>query len=334
VRRFGLVGILLGVTVAAALGALLVGPFPASPAEVGSVLAARLVPSWAGRASPSLEAAILQVRLPRVLLALLVGMALAGSGAAYQSVFRNPLVSAHVLGVASGASFGAASAIMLSAPPVVVQAAAFCGGLAAVAVVLATSSLFAGASPLHLVLMGLVTSSFFSALVSLATYLATPDQKMPAIVFWLMGSLSAATPATLWLTLPVVAVGLAGLHRSRWTLNVLSMGDEDAQALGVETRRWRLGIILCCTLMTAAAVCVSGVVGWVGLVVPHAGRLLAGPDHRRMLPASILLGGLFVLCIDSAARTLSTSEIPLGILTGLIGAPTFAVLLFRAGARS
>ena len=333
-KHAGLVSLLLVVTVAAALGALLVGQFPASPMEVVSVVASRLIPGWHSSASPSLESAILRVRLPRVLLALLVGMALAASGAAYQSVFRNPLVSAHVLGVASGASFGAAAAIMLSTPPVVVQMAAFCGGLMAVGVVLATTRLFSGSSPLYLVLMGLVTSSFFSALVSLLTYLATPDLKMPAIVFWLMGSLSAATPAAFWMTLPIVAVGLSGVLSARWTLNVLSMGDEDAQALGIHVRRWRLGIILCCTLMTAAAVCACGVVGWVGLVIPHAGRLLAGPDHRRMLPASILLGGLFVLCIDGVARTMSTSEIPLGILTGLIGAPIFAVLLFRTATRS
>ena len=333
-KHVGLLSLLLGVTVAAALGALLVGPFPASPTEVVSVIASRLVPGWHSMASPSLEAAILQVRLPRVLLALLVGMALSASGAAYQSVFRNPLVSAHVLGVASGASFGAAAAIMLSTPPIVVQIAAFCGGLAAVGVVLATTRLFSASSPLYLVLMGLVTSSFFSALVSLLTYLATPDLKMPAIVFWLMGSLSAATPAAFWMTLPIVVVGLAGVLSARWTLNVLSMGDEDAQALGIHVRRWRFGIILCCTLMTAAAVCACGVVGWVGLVIPHAGRLLAGPDHRRMLPASVLLGGLFVLCVDGAARTMSTSEIPLGILTGLIGAPIFAVLLFRTATRT
>jgi iron complex transport system permease protein len=322
------------VTLLATTAALLVGPFPATPGEVAGAIASTIAPGVAGPVSPSLQAAIVSVRLPRVLLALLVGMALAASGAAYQSVFRNPLVSAHVLGVASGASFGAAVAIMLSAPTAGVQAAAFVVGLTAVAIVLAASRLFPGASPLYLVLMGLVAGSFFSALVSLLTYVATPDQKMPAIVFWLMGSLSASTPAAFWTTLPLVVFPLGGLLAARWRLNVLSMGDEDAQSMGVEARRWRVGVILCCTVMTAAAVCACGVVGWVGLVIPHAARLLAGPDHRRLLPASALLGGSFMLLVDAAARTLSASEIPLGILTGIVGAPAFAVLLFRAGRRS
>ena len=329
-----LLAVLFVLTLLASLGALLIGPFPASPSEVAAVIAARVLPTTSHPVSPALEAAILQVRLPRVLLALLVGMALAASGATYQSVFRNPLVSAHVLGVASGASFGAAAAIMLSAPPLVIQACAFCGGLVAVALVLAASRLFPGSSPLYLVLMGMVTGSFFSALVSLLTYLATPDLKMPAIVFWLMGSLSATTPSSFWFTLPIVGVGLAVLLASRWTLNVLAMGDEDAQALGIHVRRWRLALVMACTLMTAAAVCACGVVGWVGLVVPHAARLLAGPDHRRLLPATILLGGLFLLVVDAAARTLTTSEIPLGILTGIVGAPAFAALLYKAGRRA
>ncbi len=332
--RRGLPVLLLVVTLAAALGALLIGPFPASPVEVFKVISSRLIPAWPSGASPSLEAAILQVRLPRVLLALLVGMALSASGTAYQSVFRNPLVSAHVLGVASGASFGAAAAIMLSATPLLIQVAAFSGGMLAVLLVLAASRLYSDATPLSLVLMGLVASSFFSALVSLLTCLAGPEQKMPAIVFWLMGSLSAATPGTLALTAPVILVGLAVLSATRWTLNVMSMGDEDARALGIHMRRWRMIVILSCTLMTSAAVCACGVIGWVGLVIPHFGRLLVGPDHRRLLPTAVLLGGLFLIVVDAVARTLSTFEIPLGILTGLIGAPVFALLLYQAGRKS
>ncbi len=327
-RRAALLG---AVALAAALGALLLGPFPASPAEVFQTLGSAL---GLGRASsPALEAAILQVRLPRVLLAMLVGGALATSGAAYQSVFRNPLVSPHVLGVASGASFGAALAILLSAPPLGVQAAALGGGLLAVGLVLLVLRTFREASVLHMVLLGLVASSFFSALVSLLTYMATPDLKMPAIVFWLMGSLSSATPSTLAWAAPPILVGLAGVLVSRWALNVLSLGDEEARSLGLDAGRWRLGLILACTLMTAGAVCACGVVGWVGLVVPHLGRLLVGPDHRRLLPVTLVLGGIFLLGVDGAARTLSQAEVPLGILTGLIGAPVFALLLLRMGWR-
>jgi iron complex transport system permease protein len=334
VKGVGLPGALAAVTLAAALAALFVGPFPASPGEVLRVIASRLVHGPRGSAALALETAILQVRLPRVALALLVGMALACSGVAYQSVFQNPLVSAHILGVASGASFGAAAAITASAGPVVVQLSAFCGGLLAVAVVLAAVRLFPASSSLHMVLMGIVASSFFSALVSLLIYFAAPDQEMSAIVFWLMGSLSAASPATLAMTLPVILFGLALLLALRWRLNVLSMGDEDAQVLGVHVGRTRLAVVLCCTLVTAAAVCAAGVIGWVGLVIPHLGRILAGADHRRLLPTAILLGGLFLLLVDGAARTLSTAEIPLGILTGLVGAPVFAMLLYRSAGQA
>jgi iron complex transport system permease protein len=314
--------LLLGALALASLaGALLIGPFPASPWEV-----LRALRPGGGAGSP-LETAIRSVRLPRVVLAFLVGMALSASGTAYQSVFRNPLVSAHVLGVASGASLGAAAALMLSAPAWAVQLAALAGGLLAVALVLGASRLVGDATPLSLVLVGLITGSFCSALVSLMTYLANPDQKLPAIVFWLMGSLAAAGPRTLILAGPPIVAGLAVLLAMRWELNLLALGEEEARALGLEPAFWRRLVILACTLMTAAAVCACGVVGWVGLVVPHAGRLLAGADHRRLLPATVLLGGIFLLGVDACARTLTTAEIPLGIITGLVGAPVFALLL-------
>jgi iron complex transport system permease protein len=319
---------LVSAPVLAVLGALLVGPYPASAAEVVGVLTSRLTGS-VDRWPVALQAAIIEVRLPRVLMSVLVGMSLSVSGAAYQAIFRNPLVSAHILGVASGAACGAAAAILASGSRPLVHGAAFAGGALAVVLVLAVSHLYRGSSPLTMVLVGLVVGSFFSALVSLLTYAADPNQKLPAIVFWLMGSLSAASRSTLAWAAPPILAACGGLLLLRWRLNLLSLGEEEARSLGVATRRDRLIVIGCCTLATSAAVCVAGVVGWIGLVVPHFGRLLVGADNRRLVPACLSFGAVYVLLVDTLARTLTQAELPLGVLTALVGAPIFALLLAR-----
>jgi iron complex transport system permease protein len=308
---------------------LLFGRYQAAPREVLNVLAAKLLPSAGRQPSPMLEAAVLRVRLPRVLLAMAVGMSLSISGASYQGLFRNPLVSSQILGVASGASFGAALAIVLGAPPMMVQLSAFLFGLIAVGIALAAARLYRTSSMLTLVLVGIIVGAFFSSLVSCLTYTSDANLKLPAIVFWLMGSLAAASVRNLLFAIIPMTVGIAGLLAVRWRINVLSMGEDEAKALGIDTGRLRFLIVFCCTLITSASVCVSGVIGWIGLIIPHFARMIVGPDHKALLPACLSIGGVYLVLIDDLARTLTSSEIPLGILTGIIGAPVFAYLLSR-----
>ena len=308
---------------------LFIGRYSASPRTVIELLLSKTLGIGDQTWPRTLEAAILQVRLPRVMLALLVGASLSVSGASLQGLYRNPLVSAHVLGVANGAAFGAALAILLAAPFAGVQLSAFLFGLLAVAITYAISRIYQGSSTLTMVLAGMIVASFFSALVSLAKYMADPLERLPAITFWLMGSLASASMRDLRLALPPMLLGMGGLLAVRWRINVLSMGEEEAQAMGVDTRVWGAFIVVCSTLATAAAVCVSGVVGFVGVVIPHIARILVGPDHKALLPASIVLGSAYFLIMDDLARSLTTGEIPLSILTGLIGTPIFAYLLLR-----
>jgi iron complex transport system permease protein len=272
---------------------------------------------------------VLRVRLPRALAALLIGASYGGTGTAFQAIFKNPLVDSNILGVTSGAGFGAALALLLLLNNWQVQLFAFAFGLIAVGLAFFGSRLYKTSPLLILTLMGILIGSLFGSLTALLKYMADPLDTLPAITFWLLGSLSSIT----WAHLPVLVIisilGLFFLWLIRWRLNVLSLGDAEARALGINPTRAKLWIIIAATLMTAAAVSVSGVIGWVGLVIPHAGRLLVGPDHKRLMPASILLGASFLLLIDNIARTLLPGEIPLGVLTGLIGVPVLALLLRR-----
>ena len=311
---------------------LFLGKFQASPADILAVLAGKIAPSLGQDIPSTLKTAVLNVRLPRILLAFLVGASLSISGASYQGLFKNPLVSSHILGVASGASFGAALGIILDAPAAIVQLLAFVFGLTAVGIAVAVSRFYKASAALTLVLVGIIIGSFFSSLVSFITYTADPNLKLPAIVFWLMGSLSSSSIRDLAFVAIPMAVGIGTLVLIRWRINVLSMGDEDARAMGLDPVRWRITIIVCCTLITSASVCVSGVIGWIGLVIPHFARMIVGPDHKALLPACISIGGVYLMLIDNLARTMTSSEVPLGILTGIIGAPIFAYLLTK-GAR-
>jgi iron complex transport system permease protein len=310
-----------------AVGALAVGPFPLSPGDMIALLFDRI----AGEAPSSREATVLfAVRLPRVTAALVVGGALAAAGAAYQGMFRNPLVSPDILGVSSGAGLGAVLGIFLSLPVLAIQGMAFLGGLAAVGVV----SLIAHAvrnrdTVLILVLAGVVVGALAGAATSLLKVLADPYDQLPAITFWLLGSLAAMKGSDIVTAIPLVAVAILPLALLRWRINVLAMGDEEARALGVDAGRLRTAVIGCATLMTAAVVSISGVVGWVGLVIPHIARMLVGPNFATLLPASILLGAGYLLVVDTLARTIATVEVPLGILTAIIGAPVFIWLLAR-----
>lgn len=271
----------------------------------------------------------MQIRLPRILAALLVGGGLAVAGASFQGLFRNPLVSPDILGVSSGAAVGAALAILLYAPTVMIQVWAFCFALVAVGLTYFMSSKVKGNPTLSLILAGIAIESLFMALLSLIEYVANPQNQLPAIIYWLMGSLNAVTMGELEVAAVPMLGGMAILLLIRWRINVVAMGEEEAMSLGVDTKKIRAVIVICCTVVTAAAVCISGTIGWVGLVIPHIGRMLVGPNHSVLLPVTVLLGATYLLIIDDIVRTAASVEIPIGILTAIIGAPFFLYLLNR-----
>jgi iron complex transport system permease protein len=307
--------------------ALATGRFAVPLGDVVEILGARLL-GLPARADPAMQTVILQVRLPRVLAALVVGASLAAAGATYQGLFRNPLVSPDILGVSAGASLGAVLGIFLSLPVAAIQGLAFAGGLGAVAAVYAVGAAVRRHDPvLTLVLAGVAIGAVLGSAISLLKVLADPYNQLPAITYWLLGSLASTTLADLGAILPAIGLGLVPLVLLRWRMNLMSLGEEEARALGVETRLLRPVLIAAATLVTAASVSVTGVIGWIGLLVPHVARLLVGPDFRRLLPASLVLGAGYLLAVDLVARTIAPIEVPLGILTALIGAPFFLWLL-------
>lgn len=326
-RSAGLrLAVLSAPTFAALAAAFAFGPYPLSPAEVLSALLA------GPTAADDAATVVWSLRLPRIAAGLLVGMALSAAGAAYQGMFRNPLVSPDILGVSAGAGLGASLAILFGSALPVVQASAFCGGLLAVGAVYFVAGQVRRHDPvLVLVLAGVAVGTLFGAGISLAKVLADPTVQLPSITFWLLGGLNAVAPGDLALAAPLVATGLVPMFLLRWRVNLLSLADEEAATLGVNVVRLRLTLIAAATLMTAAAVSVAGIVGWIGLVVPHAARLLVGPEFSRLLPASLLLGGGFLVAADTLARTATAIELPLGILTAFVGAPVFLWLLARTG---
>jgi iron complex transport system permease protein len=276
----------------------------------------------------SIDTVVFNVRGPRIAAAILVGAALAAAGAAYQGLFRNPLVSPDILGVSTGSALGAVCGIYLSLGVVWIQTLAFVAGLGAVAVVYTIGTALRRHDPvLVLVLAGIVIGTLLGSCVSLLKYLADPYNQLPAITFWLLGSLASVTLGDVRAIVPGVLLGLVPLVLLRWRMNVMTLGEDEARALGVDTHRLRLAVVAAATLMTAAVVSISGVVGWIGLLVPHLARFLVGPDFRRLLPASILLGAGYLLGVDTLARTSARIEIPLGVLTAFIGAPFFIWIL-------
>jgi iron complex transport system permease protein len=310
-----------------------VGRYPVSPAELGELLLAKLTGAR-HTLPPNVETVVLQIRGPRVLAALLVGAALAASGVVYQAMLRNPLVSPDILGVSSGAALGAATAIVLSLGAAALQAFAFAGGLAAVGLVYWIGSRLRGHDPmLALVLTGVVIATLLGSAVSLLKTLADPQGHLPAITFWLLGSLAAVGPPELTLAAPLIALGLVPLLLLRWRINLLTLPDDEARALGTDTRTLRTLVVACATLMTAAAVAISGIIGWIGLLVPHAARLIAGPGFGRLLPLAMLIGAGFLLAVDTLCRSASMVEISPGVLTALVGTPVF-LWLFAVSRRS
>ena len=278
-----------------------------------------------------MAAAVWNIRLPRVLLSVLVGACLAAAGASYQGVFQNPMASPDILGASAGAGFGAALAILLGLSTFGITLSAFFTSLLTVALVFTVSRHAKGDRILGLVLAGIMISSLFQAGTSFIKLAADPNNKLPQITYWLMGSLSGAQWSDLGFALLPMVLGLVPLLLLRWQLNVVTMGDDEARAMGVNAPRLRLGIVLCSTLVTAASVSVSGMIGWVGLVIPHIMRRLVGSDFRCLLPASMLGGGIFLLVVDNVSRILTTAGIPIGILTAFIGAPFFLWLITGKG---
>ncbi len=319
--------IAIAVLIAGLLLALTVGRYPVGLGDLISVLYAKVVGHRAD-VPPAVESVILQVRGPRVIAAMLVGAALAVAGTAFQGLFRNPLVSPDILGASSGAALGAVVGIYLSLGVFAIQTVAFASGLIAVGIVYAIGASVRSRDPiLVLVLTGVVVGSLFGAGVGLVKYLADPYNQLPAMTFWLLGSLSATGVNDLFPLFGPVAVGAAVLVALRWRMNVMSLPEEEARALGVATGPLRIAIVAAATLVTSASVATAGIIGWVGLVVPHLARSLVGPDFARLLPAAAILGGGYLLLIDTLARTMAQVEIPLGILTAVIGTPFFIWLL-------
>ncbi len=327
-KNISITTLLIILPIIAFLLSFLIGRYPVSPPDVIIALVSGLlhIPT---NLSPTVYTIVWNIRLPRIIAAMLVGAALSVSGAAFQGIFRNPLVSPDILGVSSGAGFGAALAILFGLSAVFIQSMAFLLGLAAVSLTYSLSKSFRGNTTLMMVLGGIAIAALFTAFTSTIKYVADPYNKLPEITFWLMGSLATVNTGSVLMIIIPVLIGFTILLLVRWRINVLAMGDEEARALGVDTEKLRIIVITSCTLLTAAAVSISGIIGWVGLVIPHVGRMIVGPDHRILLPASMSLGAIFLLLVDDVCRTAAAVEIPLGILTAIIGAPFFIYLLHR-----
>ena len=311
-----------------------VGRFPVSPGDVWRALWAGVTGGESGLA-PNAEAIVNRVRAPRVAAALAVGAALAAAGASYQNLFKNPLVSPDILGVAAGCALGAGLAILFALPIGMIHALSFVGGLAAVGLVVAIGTWVGGRDPiLTLILTGVVVGSLFGAGIALVKYIADPYNQLPAIVFWLLGSFTGVLPRDLAIGLPAIVAGAVLLWLLRWRIDVLALSEDEARSLGVDVRRLRIVVIVLATLITASAVSLAGTIGWVGLIVPHAARLLVGASFPRVLTLSIVLGAGFMLAVDTMCRIAFPTEIPPGVATAFIGTPVFIALLALTFRRS
>ena len=315
-----------------ALGAILVGPYPITLEQLARAVTGLFFDE--STTTDQVDTVLLSIRLPRVATALLVGAALSAAGAVYQGLFRNPLVSPDILGVSTGAGLGAVTAIFFSLPVIAIQGFAFVGGAITVTLVYLVANAVRNHEPtLVLVLSGVVIGALAGACISLLKILADPYDQLPAITFWLLGSLAGIRTSDVASALPAVLIGLIPLVLLRWRMNLMALGDEEAATLGIDPRRLRLLFVAAATLMTASVVAISGVIGWVGLVMPHIARLVVGPNFNRLLPAAMLMGAGYLLVVDTIARTLAETEIPLGVLTAFLGAPVF-VWLLATGRRS
>ena len=326
-RKQHMIILVLGLSlIVAFLISICVGRYSVSPVEAIKIIIASITHNTAD-IDPVKLSVVINVRLPRIIMGIIIGAGLSLSGAAYQGIFGNPLVSPDILGVSSGAGFGAALGILLSAGSVLIQGLSLSFGLVSVLIVLMLSRVRKKTQLFTLVLSGVIVKSLFDALVSLIKYVADPQDKLPAIVIWLMGSLASSSYKDVIIVSVVIFPCIIFMIIMRWQMNLLSLDEDEARSLGVSVNRMRKIIIAVSTLITAVAVSTCGIIGWVGLVIPHIGRLLVGNDHRVLMPASALLGGIYLLLVDGIARTMTAAEIPLSILTAIIGAPFFAYML-------
>lgn len=310
-----------------------VGRYGVPLGQVVRILLSGMLPleqTW----TDNMAIAVLNVRLPRILLACLVGCGLSAAGTGYQTVFQNPMAAPDILGASSGACFGAALAIMTGQSAVMITVFAFLASLLSVALVYLVGNHTRGNRVVNLLLAGIMVGSLFSACTSYIKLVADPTNQLPQITYWLMGSLSGTRMGTVKFAAVCMAVGLVPLLLLRWRMNLLTLSPDEARAMGVHTDRLRLAVILSSTVLTAAAVSVSGMIGWVGLVIPHLSRRIVGSDCRRLMPMSCLFGAAFLLLVDDMARCLTATEIPIGILTAFVGAPFFIYLMVRGGDRA
>lgn len=305
----------------------LMGRYPVSPVDVVKTILSPIFPQLT--VSSTINTIVWQIRLPRILAALLVGASLSMAGTAFQGIFKNPLVSSDLLGVSNGAGFGAALAILFSGSGIIIQIFAFIFGIISVSITYLISKAYRAGGILILILSGVAISAFFNSLISAIKFVADPEDKLPEIVYWLMGSLASITMDEIIMIIIPLFIGFIILYLLRWQMNILAMGDEEAQSLGLNPSRVRLIIIAACTLLTSAAVSISGIIGWIGMIIPHMARMVVGPDNKILIPASLSLGASFLLLIDNISRVVISIEIPIGILTSIIGVPLFLYLLRR-----
>ncbi len=305
----------------------LMGRYPVSPVDVVKTILSPIFPQLT--VSSTINTIVWQIRLPRILAALLVGASLSMAGTAFQGIFKNPLVSSDLLGVSNGAGFGAALAILFSGSGIIIQIFAFIFGIISVSITYLISKAYRAGGILILILSGVAISAFFNSLISAIKFVADPEDKLPEIVYWLMGSLASVTMDEIIMIIIPLFIGFIILYLLRWQMNILAMGDEEAQSLGLNPSRVRLIIIAACTLLTSAAVSISGIIGWIGMIIPHMARIVVGPDNKILIPASLSLGASFLLLIDNISRVVISIEIPIGILTSIIGVPLFLYLLRR-----
>lgn len=317
--------------VAVFFASFFVGRYPVNPFVAMRILLSRIITAIPKAWTNQQEIVVTSIRFPRVACAALVGAALSVAGACFQGMFRNPMVSPDLLGASTGAGFGAALAILFGGSYLAISLSSFAFGLAAVFLAVLVSKASRMQSALALVLAGVMIGSLFSSATSFVKLVADTESQLPAITYWLMGSLSGAKNRDLCFALVPIVVGFVPLTLLSWRMNLLTVSDQEAKSMGVETSKLRFAVILCATLMTAASVSISGLIGWVGLVIPHFCRILFGQDYRRLIPSSALLGATYLMVVDDLARVMTATEIPLGILTSFVGAPVFLYLIISGG---
>jgi len=332
-KNISLYGLLTALSLITIGISLLIGRYPISVHDLWSAIEDLIHPHHAPASSIALV--LFNIRLPRILAAFLIGGTLSVTGAAFQGMFRNPMVSPSILGVSAGAGFGAALAITLGLSSVFQQTLSFTFGIIAVAMVYIISTLTGKnySRTLTLILGGMIVGTVFTALISILKYVADPENTLPSIVYWLMGGLSHIEFKHVYFISIIALLGVSLLAFSGWKLDILSFGDEEAKTMGIKVERFRLSIIVIATLMTSAAVSISGIIGWVGLLIPHITRMITGHQNSKMLPMSFLIGGIFLLIVDNLSRSIANMEIPLGITTSLLGAPFFLYILLKTSKR-